>query len=186
MCSPRILGPADQIAFNASVIRGAVESLSAGSMLSRELSGPVDASSIEWVLYDSSLPEAPAIPFPREWPVERVPASVCRVGAGMQPSGLSALMPGDFTVSLRSSFYALPGGGVTPPQLAAACGDDGALEGDRYRRSIEWLGIDYRVDGRVVAVPGGLLQLEVFAPLDKSAWLSGLWEAFGQRLGVAP
>lgn len=178
----RVIGPADEVAFNESILRDVVAGVRVESMLTGELAGALPEDGWQWVARGSPQPDTPPVPFPRDWPVEEVGASGCRFTEPATPSGLSALMPGDFTVSLRSSFFARGPEEMTASELAVACGGARGTQTPRYRKELEWLGIDYHVEGLVLPAHQGLLQVEIVVPRDKADWVVGLWKSFLREL----
>ncbi|HKC11810.1 MAG TPA: trypsin-like peptidase domain-containing protein, partial [Vicinamibacteria bacterium] len=111
----RWVGPAWQVAFNRSVLRGSLASLEADPLLTAELSAAAPTA-----LEPASLPNpgAPALPWPANWVREPTAPLPC---PRLPPpdSVLSASPAGDFTVSLRAAWWRAPG--FTPEAAIAAC-----------------------------------------------------------------
>jgi len=173
----RYLGPVDQVAFNRSVFRGSLESLEVDPLLTAELRAAVTPAFERATL---PQPGAPAVLMPRAWWQEQRPLVPCR---GLPPadSALSASPEGDFTVSVRATWWR--GAGLDAEQAAAACaGRRGPLGTTSYALRDERLGVTYSVQGVFLPRVDGLLRLEVESPTGKQALLADLFQAWVKAL----
>jgi S1-C subfamily serine protease len=172
----RFVGPAWQLAYNASAIRAALRQVDVEALRApgRGVTGPA-----AW------WPRAPArgtpldrVPLPSGWLVEPVGPLAC---GGLPPpsDAVSASPPGDFASALRAGW--LPAPGIGAQAAAAACGDPRGDDGS-YSRAFTFLGTRYLVEGRFAAVDAtGLLQLEWTAPADQGAALRSVFAAWQPR-----
>jgi S1-C subfamily serine protease len=166
----RYAGLRDQIAFNESVVRDSLDSLE-GEPLVRE---PEPVARIEW----SSVAAGPAqrpIPVPVGWLVEPgSPASCARLS--MPEAAGSAVSDRDFSVALRLAVWS---SSATPGEISAACWPSRGSQGEAsYLLRTERLGIAYTSEGVLVRSGDRLLQFEVAAPAQQSAYaraLLALW-----------
>lgn len=157
-------GPAEALAFNASVLLDSVRSLRVEPLLTEPIETPLSLAGLRWVKRPLPEPRAPSLVVPEGWLDERSAPFACR---GLPPldSALALSPPGDFTVSLRAGWW-LEG----PPaaEAAAACGRPSReLQGSSYAYVLDWLGLRYVVEGLFVPRGGSVLQLELVAPVDK-------------------
>ena len=162
----RYVGPADDISFNVSALQRSLSSLEVKPLLTNEVARrPV----VEWVPAGSSLPGS----RPASWWLEDGGPAPC---PGLPPpeESWSASPVDDFTIALR---VALRRVAVPPVEAIKACAaDHRARQGAGYNRAFESLGTSYFVRGAFVALAdGGLLQLEIQAPLAKHEVVSGLF-----------
>lgn len=161
----RYEGLADAVAFNRSVLVGSLQSVSAASLLSAEITSATSSEQISWTERFLPAPSAPSVVIPERWEEEISAPFPC---GGLPPwtSALALSPPGDFTVSLRSGWWpSSPGPSTT--QSARACSDrSGALGESSYAYTLDWLGQRYVVEGLFVE-RDGTLQLELVAPVEK-------------------
>ena len=173
----RYLGPPNQLAFNASVLRTSLASIEADplSREARDFALPAQWTPAAWT---PSASREPRIVVPAGWPVEPAGPSACP-GLPVPADVLAASLPGDFAVALRAGV--LRPTPLTVEQAASLCGPRGSAGTARsYQRRVEWLGAQFVLEGRFVSVgPDELLQLEGVAPAQKSRSLPALvaqWE----------
>lgn len=176
----RYLGPPNQLAFNASVLRASLGSIEA-ELLSREtrdIALPAAWTPAAWSL---SASPSPRIAVPAGWLVEPAGPSTCP-GLPAPADVLSASHPADFTIALRTAW--LRGTPLTAEQAAVACGGQGRAEDAMsYQRRVEWLGTEFLFEGRFILIgPNELLQLEGVAPLQKARALPALVGQWADQL----
>ncbi len=169
----RWVGPAWQVAFNRSVLRGSLASLEADPLLTAELSAAAPTA-----LEPASLPNpgAPALPWPANWVREPTAPLPC---PRLPPpdSVLSASPAGDFTVSLRAAWWRAPG--FTPEAAIAACAwPTGPLGAGSYSLRREQWGSVQALRGAFRRRGDGVLQLELAAPPPKVPFLDDLFRAW--------
>lgn len=145
----RFVAPPDQVAFNLSVVRGALASLEAERLRTAELRTPPSLELVRATLRD---PRAPAVPVPAAFVTDETPSPNCP-GVGAPDSSLQASPAGDFAVAFRVDFFGWDDG--SRRAAAAACPE--AVSSVR-------LGVAYRSESRLVSSPDGLLRLEAEAP----------------------
>ncbi len=157
----RFLGPDEVVAFNASVLRGSLMSLSAEPMMTARVERGLE---VEWTKVPLPAPRAPNLVMPAGWILEEG----VRVSCPRLPfpdSTLLASPVGDYTVSLVATWWAE---GIHPDEATASCSDQqGSLGPSSYSSVGEYLGISYQIEGVYLEDDGGLLQLELITPLDK-------------------
>lgn len=172
----RYVGPAEQIAFNRSVLRESLTSLDAQRMLVADL---VSAVNLAWVRTPGASRRSPW-PLPAGWVVEPGAPSAC---AGLpQPADVtSASAASDFTLALRAASWA--SGDMNPDATASACSTTpGSLGAASYAMRTEWLGVRYLIEGVFVRVRAQqVVQLEVLAPEHKSAVARALLAAWAKH-----
>jgi hypothetical protein len=169
----RWVGPAWQVAFNRSVLRGSLTSLEADPLLTAELTAAVPTA-----LEPASLPNpgAPALPWPLNWVREPTAPHAC---SQLPPpdSVLSASPGGDFTVALRAAWWRAPG--FTPEGAIAACAwPTGPLGAGTYSLRREQLGAVQTLRGTFRRRGDGVVQLELAAPAPKVPFLDDLFRAW--------
>jgi len=169
----RFVGPTAAVAFNRSILRASLRSLEGERLLTAEVAGPFSAR-FEMVALD--VPDAPAVPLPSGWVREPGTPSAIR-GLSEPDASVAASPEGDFTVSLQASWWR---GAALAPEAAAAArsGRRGSLGPASYAVTSDRLGVPYAVEGVFLSAGGGLLQLEIAAPVAKppvpellSAWV---------------
>lgn len=176
----RYLGPPNQLAFNASVLRASLASIEADplSRETRDVALPAQWTPAAW---SRSASRGPQIVVPAGWPTEPSGPSVCP-GLPEPADVLSASLPTDFAVALRAAV--LRGTILTAEQAASACGGHGSAgTTPSYQRRVEWLGAQFVFEGRFVSTgPDDLLQLEGVAPAQKSRSLPALVAQWTEQL----
>ncbi len=168
----RFEGPADQVAYNRSVLRTALETLQVVSLLTRPLDRPLESAEAGWRSLRFPVPSSPEIVLPDRWNEDGGGPLPCQ---GLPPpiAAVATSPPGDFTVALRASFRDEP---ASPETAARACSAAPGKHGARsYRTSVEWLGIHYVAEGVFVPRAGGLLQLELLAPREKLGFMNAFY-----------
>jgi S1-C subfamily serine protease len=154
----RYVGPAEQMAFNASILRASLAGLSGDRLLTAELQS-VDA--LKW----SSRADDP-VAMPGGWVVEQGGPAPCQ---GLPPpvSAVSTSPAGDFTIVLRASVWPTE---IPLERAAAACSSRrGELGDSSYATAVEWLGVPYVIEGVFARVGSRTVQIEVLAPARKNA-----------------
>lgn len=168
----RFVGPAEQFAFNESVLRDALVSVEADRLIAGELD-PVEK--LEW--HETSAERR--VPLPVGWVVEPGAPSFC---TGLSKPGAAgiAVPVRDFTVALRVAIWS---GAVGPDEAASNCSSRrGSLGQASYTTRTDWLGVSYTVEGVFVRVgPQQVLQLEVLSPDQKSAYARALLAAWVKK-----
>jgi hypothetical protein len=169
----RYVGPAEQAAFNRSVLERSLESLEALPLLLAEVAGPL---SVSWEPASFPASDSPALALPAGWSQEPTPPQACR---GLRPAdaAVSASPPGDFTVTVRAAWWR--SGALGPERSAAACAGGAASPSGRYVRRRNALGVSYVHEGAFLrTADGGLLRLEVEAPAAKLPFVRPLFESW--------
>ena len=157
----RFLGRDEQVAFNSSILRGALQSLEASPLLTEEISRPLE---LEWNEAAFPSPRAPSISGPDGWLSEEGAPFPC-VDVPPPDSALRLSPPGDFTVSFLAGWRAT---GPEAEKAAEACADRRGTMGEiSYASWTDYLGVTYRIEGIFIAREDGLLQLEVVVPEEK-------------------
>jgi hypothetical protein len=168
----RFVGSAEQVAFNEGVLRDSAASIDAARLLIGELD-PVEK--LDW--HTASAERRVAVPV--GWVVEPGAPTTCPGLSNPGSAGTAA--PGrDFTVSLR---VAVRPGNITPEEAAAKCAPQrGSLGQTSYATRADWLGVSYAIEGFFVRGGGQVLQLEVMAPDQRSAYARALLAAWARRV----
>jgi S1-C subfamily serine protease len=169
----RYVGPTPAVAFNRGVLRASLHGLEAERLLTAEIQAP-PAPRLEPVAVFG--PAGPELPFPVGWVREPETGSASRK-VPPPDAVVSASPDGDFTVSLRASWWrARP---ATPQDAAAARSPTrGAMGRPSYAFTGERLGVDYTTEGVFLALGDGLVQLEVDVPTAKRPFLQDLFTAW--------
>jgi hypothetical protein len=162
----RFFGSRDDLAFNESVLRESLASITAEPLI-RPLV-PVDR--IEWPATPAG--EAPRlIPLPAGWLVEPDGPTTC-ARLSMPEAAGSAVPVEDFTIALRAAVWP---GETAPDDVSAACWPTrGSLGTASYSSRTERLGVTYVADGVMVRRGQRVLQLEVIAPVEQSTYARAL------------
>ena len=181
----RFLGPPAAVAYNRSVLRGALESLEADRLLTAEIATPL-AVRLEHV--SLSDPRAPQLVLPTDWTREGAAGSV-PPALGEADAGAAGSPEGDFTVSCRALWWQTAA--VSPEDalgallrrrgIAPGSGPGGARA---YRLREDRLGVVYEIEGTFLPLGGGLLQMEVRAPEAKSALVQGVLPAWQEAVAA--
>jgi ribosome-associated protein len=166
----RFIGGRDQVAFNESVLREALASLEAEPLI-RE---PDPMTRIEWASTPTGDAQRP-VPVPVGWLVESGTPTAC-ARLSMPEAAGSAVSARDFTVALRVAIWP---GTIDPAEVSAACWPSrGSLGPLSYQSRSERLGTTYLAEGVLLRSGPRVLQFEVFAPAEQSAYaraLLALW-----------
>lgn len=170
----RYLGPADAVAASRSVLRASLASLEGRPLLRPEADRPGDDA---WVAADLGG-AAPPIPVPAGWIVEPGGPVGCP-GAPLATMGLAASPLGDFSISVRLGWWPAYAGGFDA--LTAGCAAD-ARAADRYASRLEWFGISYVVEGRLIRLGRDVAQVELVAPPDKMTLVQRVFAGWTERL----
>jgi S1-C subfamily serine protease len=171
----RYVGPAEQVAFNQSVLRDSLASLD-GRRLALADSNPT----VDW--RQTSLPNGLAsLTMPAGWVVEPGGPAPC---ASLPPpqATTTTFAPHDFTVALRAAAWVARD--VAPENAASACASQrGSLGAASYLSRVQWLGVSYSVEGVFVQRdPQHVIQLEVLAPEQKRDSARALLAAWFERV----
>jgi S1-C subfamily serine protease len=164
----RYIGPAQQIAFNASVLRESLNGLDGQKLLGGDLD-PIER--LQWSGADDR-----SVPVPAGWLVEPgAPAPCAQLPAAT--TAVAASPPRDFTIVVRAAVWSAAD--FSPEDAAARCSPNPSRGSGSYSSRPEWLGITYSVDGVFVhTATRGIIQLEVVAPAQKSAFTRALLAAW--------
>ena len=171
------VGPANQVAFNRSVLDGWLTSIEADPLLTVEVQAPLPVA-----LERVTLGSAPLMTMPPGWSREPAAPTPCR-GFPAPEAVLQTSPDGDFTVSLRAGWWPTSSG-QSPEHALAACGLP--RDGDRptsYALRSTRLGVTYAIAGVFVAAGEGLLQLEMIAPVAKQPYVRDLFAAWTRAVG---
>jgi Trypsin-like peptidase domain len=153
----RYVGPAEQMAFNESILRTSLAELAGDRLLSAELQS---VEKLEWSTRSDSH-----VAMPAGWVIEQGGPTRC---SGLPPptSTISTSPAGDFTIVLRASVWSAE---FALDRAAAACSSRrGTLEESSYVAAAEGLGVSYTVEGVFARVGSRTVQLEVVAPARKN------------------
>ncbi|HEV8394620.1 MAG TPA: trypsin-like peptidase domain-containing protein [Vicinamibacterales bacterium] len=162
----RYIGSRDQIAFNESVLRESLASLEAEAMI-RE---PDPLARMEWASTLAGDGQRP-LPVPVGWLVESGSPTAC-ARLSMPEAAGSAVSVRDFTVALRIAVWPAA---VMPDEVSAACwASRGSLGSASYLSRSERLGIAYSAEGIFLRSGQRVLQVEVMAPAQQSAYARAL------------
>ena len=168
----RFVGPAEQLAFNASVLRDSLASVEAERLQVGELDA---VEKLEWHATSAER----RVPVPVGWIVEPGAPSSC-TGLSNPGSAGIAVPVRDFTVALRVAIWP---GAVGPDEAASNCSSRrGSLGQAWYTTRTDWLGVSYTVEGVFVRTgPQQVLQLEVVSPDQKGAYARALLAAWVKK-----
>ena len=162
----RYLGARDQIAFNEGVLRESLASLEAEPMI-RE-ADPL--ARMEWASTPAGDGQRP-LPVPVGWLVESGGPTAC-ARLSMPEAAGSAVSVRDFTVALRIAVWPAA---VVPDEVSPACWPSrGSLGTASYLSRSERLGIAYSAEGIFLRSGQRVLQVEVMAPAQQSAYARAL------------
>jgi S1-C subfamily serine protease len=167
----RYVGPAEQLAYNESVIRESLASLDGQPLIV----GDVGVEKLEWSAAATSAVTL-KLPLPSGWVVEPGAPSVC---AGLpQASATTTMFPmQDVTLALRAAVW--EGMTVGPQDAANACSRRRGSAGvASYALRAEWLGVSYTIEGAFIRQGSRHLQLEVISPDQKAALARALLTAW--------
>ena len=166
----RFVGPRDQLAFNESVLRESLTSLEAEPLIRQ----PDPISRMEWSAAPAGDAQRP-LPVPADWLVESGGPTACTKLSTPEAAG-SAVSVRDFTVALRLAIWP---GTIDPNEVSAACWPSrGSLGAASYLSRSERLGTTYSAEGVFLRSGQRVLQVEVMAPTQQSAYartLLALW-----------
>jgi S1-C subfamily serine protease len=166
----RFVGPRDQLAYNEGVLRESLTSLEAERLV-RE---PDPVARMEWSATPAGEAQRP-LPVPVGWLVESGSPTACARLSTPEAAG-SAVSPRDFTVALRLAIWPAT---IEPDDASAACSPSrGSLGTASYVSRSERLGVSYAAEGVFLRSGQRLLQFEVIAPVQQSAYartLLALW-----------
>jgi hypothetical protein len=171
----RFAGPAEQMAFNASVLNTALGALEADALLSASPRPPLP---VAWSTDRYLGDDGPPVTLPSGWVMELASGSVC---TGLQPAMriVSVSAPEDFTLSLRVAWW--PNGSADAKQVAAACGG-GLTDQSPFVQRTTWAGVAYVTEGLVRSVEGGVVLLEVIAPAERLSGGRAIFEAWARAV----
>lgn len=171
----RFVGPAEQVAFNRSVLDATLAAFDADSLLSDSSS---NTSGMTWTADQSLGPDAPVVSLPSGWLSQLTSGVVCE---GLPPARrvVSVSPPGDFTLSLRLAWW--PDGTADAKQVASACGGGLSDQAPSVQQTA-WAGVSYVMEGVVRTIEGGVVQLAVIAPGGRVAAGRAIFEAWERRV----
>jgi len=167
----RAYGHPDAVAFNLSLARRAVDSLTAEPLLTEPVRAPLDVPLEEARLAGVS---APAVQLPQGFVVEPWPSPPC-AGAPPPTAAVQVSPPGDFTVALRLFVY--PASSREGREAMAACPEGPPLRGPLF-------GVETVLAVRWIDGAAGLLRLEAQAPLAKWSFVEGLFDRWARALAA--
>jgi len=167
----RAYGHPDAVAFNLSLARRAVDSLTAEPLLTEPVRAPLDVPLEEARLAGVA---APAVLLPQGFVVEPWPSPPC-AGAPPPTSAVQLSPPGDFTVALRLFLY--PASTREGREAMAACPEGPPLRGPLF-------GVESVLAARWIDGPSGVLRLEAQAPLAKWSFVEGLFDRWARALAA--
>ena len=172
----RFIGATEQIAFNRSVVDGALAAFDATALLSG--SSP-SVPAISWTVGPFLSPDAPDVALPAGWLLERSSGAVCnRVPPATAIVRVSP--PGDFRVSLRITWW--PPGVADAKQIVTACGG-GSSDRPSFSQRVSWAGVQYVSEGTVRTVDGGgVVQLTLTVPSTRLADGRAIFEQWERRV----
>jgi S1-C subfamily serine protease len=161
----RFSGSRDYLAFNEGVLRESLASLEGERMIR-----PLDsAARVEWAPVAGELSRL--VPVPAGWLVESEGPTAC-ARLSMPEGAGSAVPAGDFRVALRVAIWR---GDLMPEDVSAACWPArGSLGPPSYASRAERLGATYVAEGVLVRRGPRLVQYEVIAPEQQSAYARAL------------
>ena len=171
----RFVGPAEQVAFNRSVLSTALRAFEADALLSGFIPSP---SAITWTIDRYLGADAPAVTLPSGWFMQLTSGGVC---GGLRPAAriLSVSPPEDFTLSLRLAWW--PSATADAKQVAEACGG-GLTDQSPFVQRTTWAGVSYITEGRVRSVEGGVVLLTVLAPSERVDSGRAIFEAWARAV----
>jgi len=155
----RVVGPAEQVAFNRSIVAAALSAIEAEPLLRGR---PVQTLGVRWA--PSASQDAPPVAVPMGWLLERSSGAICGDRA---PAGQVAWVSpaDDFTFSMRVVWWP---SGVDLQQVMTACGN-GTAQMPFVQRS-DWVGVSYVTHSLITRVRDGTpVQLAVIAQAARSA-----------------
>jgi hypothetical protein len=154
------------VAFNESVLREALASLDAEPLI-RE---PDSIARLEWSLTATGNGQRP-LPVPAGWLVESGTPTAC-TRLSMPEAAGSAVSDRDFTVALRVAIWPET---IDTNEVSAACWPSrGSLGAASYLSRSERLGATYSAEGVLLRTGGRVMQVEVIAPAQQSAYARAL------------
>ena len=165
----RFVGPPDDMAFNLSVVRRALEGLEATRLLTDEVRAPLKPS-FEPVPYAGAA--VGTVLLPAGWTAEPAGLSSPCEGLPAAEAGLAASPAEDFTVVFRALLWGRSA--LTPAQFAHACGAPPG--GTAYARRSERVGVVIAALGAIVARGEEVLLLEAEAPEAKLPFVRDAFE----------
>jgi hypothetical protein len=153
----RYSGSADVIAYNRSVFRSSLASLSAERLLTEPVTRPLKVAFEPVAL---STPDAPLVSMPVGWTRE---PCVDEPPPDLPPPDavLTSSPPGDFSVALRALWWRSL---------------NGVAGGSPYRREASVLRTRYVETGVFEEVEGGVLLLAIRTPREKAPYLAGVFD----------
>ena len=177
----RYIGPADDVAFNASVLRESLEGLDGQAIVT---ANPDSVERLQWTSA-TATDGTSHVPVPAGWVVEPGgPTSCPRLPAAS--GAIAAYALHDFTVGVRAAVWSAAE--FTPDVGASMCATTRTPAGSvSYTSRAEWLGVSYSVEGTFVRTASGrIVQLEAIAPDQKSGLTRPLLAAWTQIVSSTP
>jgi S1-C subfamily serine protease len=174
----RFVGRDEQVAFNASVLRGSLRSLEVNPLLTNAIAQPIR---VEWSEAPLPSPAAPRLIFPTGWLREEGGPFPCE-GLPAPDSVLLTSPVGDFTVSFLAGWWKV---GPDVQEAAEACSPKrGSMGEASFASRTDYLGVSYQIEGIFLEREDGILQLELVVPLEKYGYVSDVfkdWIARNQK-----
>jgi S1-C subfamily serine protease len=175
----RVVGPPDELAFNLSLVRRALETLDATPLLIDEVDAPLKAA-FEPAPYPGAA--AGRILLPSGWSREPASYATCPE-VPRTDAGVAASPAGDFTVALRALRWR--SGSFAPEDLARACGQPAETGGATYGRRFDRLGVVMGAWGTFVTRGDEVLLLEAEAPETKLPFVRDLYVEWTREVAEA-
>jgi len=177
----RYIGPAQEIAFNAGVLRESLTGLD-GQTIAGGTPDPVET--LQWMAA-SATDGTTRVPLPSGWSAEPGAPSSC-TQLPQASATISASSPHDFSVGVRAAVWSAAD--FTPEQAASMCSTRRAAVGSAsYASRGEWLGVSYSIEGVFVRLgPRQVIQLEVIAPDQKTVFTHPLLAAWITMISSGP
>ena len=172
----RFVGPPDDMAFNLSVVRQALEGLEATRLLTAEVRAPLKPA-FEPVQYAGAAMGSVLLPAGFTVEPAAASASPC-VGLPLAETGLAASPMGDFTVVFRALRWGRSA--HAPAELAHACGAPPG--GTVYARRSERMGVVIATLGAIVTRGDEVLLLEAEAPEGKLPFVRDAFDGWARMV----
>jgi S1-C subfamily serine protease len=177
----RYVGPANLIAYNASIFRASLASIEADALRKPEGAVPVPAGWVP-IRTGSAASGLAGLPLPSEWIQEPDGPLPCE-GLATAAEFTSASPPADFSTTIRLGVIRQPG--LTAGRAASSCGPVLEDDPDGYQRTLSTFGTRLLVAGRFLqAGPDWLIQCEVIGPVAQQAALRDLLAQWFARISA--
>ena len=171
----RYVGPAEDVAFNLSLVQRSLETLEAAPLLTAEVDAPLTAV-LEPALYPGGAPGS--VLLPSGWSQE--PAAQASCGrVPVAETGVAASPAGDFTVVFRALRWT--GSSLASEEVARECGAEPGTGWPAYAGRFERFGARIGAWGTFVERDGEVLLLEAEAPEAKLPFVRDLYREWVPR-----